>query len=615
MEPTDPTKKNRERDEKLFDLGFEDDASEEGELITYDDSQILPNPSMLSRSKDSRRTVIHGKEAYHQAGIANSPPLFAEASNFPECTQMRCWKIENGQPVGLGVIDSNALEEDLIEKFRSAMPKPGDGKAVFKLRPLDINGTELGTEFTRLISEHHHLLKISTSKLNSSSGGIQSEMIGMLKETLKVSQDALHSERSRVQTLMAEMAKERMDLATKTASGISSISERMMQADAERSKALLRQEELRNQQAQDNMAAFFQSNIEVLQAERDRAQTLSDQQIERDKVFYNQMLQRESANRQKDKDDAQNQMQGLKNDFMMRMEEERLKRERTRQEFEQKMALQRQEWEYKRKAEQEEYERRERQRIRDAEQKTLRESRDQKERESMRTRSHEMKMRELELQAQRDREHQERMMQLQLMASKKDEATSIKGTLKEATKLLKDFGLEPKDLIDRLLGSNDSGTSSEVIGAITNIAGNAAEVMKESIKAKANEGGIPYQPPPYANPMLTQHQTPPPPPSQPIVTPPPSPPSLKSTLPLSDQRRVRKDLRTLISKFKSTPEENWEKMLTGAITNNFDIFKYCNEVSVRNTLKEASAPHEMIEKLIIQLKNNPIVPEDMRYEP
>ena len=601
------------RDDELFDIGMDSD-SEDSELVAYDGSEILPESPTIRGNKRSRQQNIYGREAQFSGGRSISPPLFAEASNFPECTQMRVWKMENGQPVGLGTISSSATEEDLIHEFRSAMPTENERKATFKIRPLDINGTELGQEFTKIISSHHSALRIApTSNTGGSSmGNVPSEMISMLKQTLEASQRALEEERKRTQMIMQQVAQERIDLANQTAQGVQTISERMMKADAERQELMLKQERERNRQAQDNMSSFFQSNIEIMQGEREKAKEMAEQQAQRDQTFYERMMEREAYQRQKDREDSRANLEQMRQEFTLKMEEERLRRERDREE-----------WERKRQMEREEYERKERIRLRELEEQRARDNADKKEREAMRQREHEMRLREMELQAQRDREHQERMMQLQMMATEKETSGSAKNLIKDAVKTMREFGLEPKDLVDRLMNGNDTGssTASEVLGAITNIAGSASEVLKESIKAKSPQ---PQPQPQYMpNQMMIeqnndiaqymQQNQPQPQMAELPQNEPPKSQIPQTSLTLFDQRRVRKALRTLVQKLKGSPEEKWEGLITEAITSEFLIFRYCQDVSVQYAFKEAGGDENTCNSVINKLKDHPLVPEDMKY--
>ena len=310
-----------------------------------------------------------------------------------------------------------------------------------------------------------------------SMGNVPQEMISMLRQTLDASQKALEEERKRTQFLMQQVAQERIDLANQTAQGVQTLSERMMKADAERQELMLKQERERNRQSQDNMASFFQSNIEILQGERERAASQAEHQAKRDQTFYEKMMEREAFQRQKDREDSRSHLEQMRQEFQLKMQEEQLRRERDQQE-----------WERKRQTEREEYERKERVRLREIEEQRARDLGDKKEREAFRQREHEIRLEEMKMQAQRDREHQERMMQLQMLATEKDNATNAKSLIKDAVKTMREFGLEPKELLDRLMNKDEAtSTTSEVLGAITNIAGSASEVLKESIKAKSSE--------------------------------------------------------------------------------------------------------------------------------
>jgi len=597
------------RDDEIFDLGM-DSEDDNDPLISFDGQEILPESPTIRGSKRSRQRGIYGKEADFIGGRSISPPLFAEASNFPECTQMRVWKMENGQPVGLGTISSTSTEEDLIHEFRSAMPIGNERKATFKLRPLDINGAELGQEFTKIISAHHSALQANVSSSKGSvSNNVPSEMIGMLKQTLEASQRALEEERKRTQMIMQQVAQERIDLANQTAQGVQTISERMMKADAERQELMLKQERERNRQAQDNMASFFQSNIEIMQSERERSKEQAQQQHKRDQTFYERMMEREAYMRQKDRDDNTSTLERMRQEFELKMQQERLQRERDREE-----------WERKRTIEKEEYERKERLRLREIEDRRARDNAEKKEREAMRQREHEMRLKEMELQAQRDREHQERMMQLQMLATEKDSAGSAKNLIKDTIKTLREFGVEPKDLVDRLMNGGETATSttSEVLGAITNIAGSASEVLKEQIKAKAVESR-PQVPPRMMieqNRMSRFENLPSRKEPEAVAVPqeePKQPTKPSTTLPLLEQRRVRKALRTLVQQLKNNPDDKWEELITAAITSEFLIFRYCQDVSVQYAFKEAGGDENTCKKVIEKLREHTLVPEAMKY--
>ena len=639
----------REKDEELFDLGFDEEEENQtsNQQRNYNRTEILPEVAQINGG--GRQSEIHGSYAERISGRSSSPLLFAQASTFPECTQLRAWKIVNGIPTGLGVIDAGASEEEFVQRFRNAMPKKGDQKATFKLRPLDIDGQELGQEITTVISEHHSsLLPVSQEEVIQQRKATQNldlhnSMVSMLRETLSASQQALEEERRRTQNLMSQMAQERIDLANNTATGIQTTAERMLNADNQRQEAMLKQERERNRQAQDNMASFFQSNLEVLQTERERAEKQSLVQMERDKTFYDRMLEQEAVRREAEraetrqrlemiKQEAANERLRLQQEWQLRMDQEERKRSREQAEHDRRIEIMRKEWELKKEQEKEEYERREAARRREADERRLRENRDQKEKDSERQRQHTMKMKELELAAQRDKEHAERMMQLQLMQFKEKKESgigNIKGIIKEAKTTLESLGVDPRDVVDRILGNDSGSTGSEVLSALTKIAGNATEVMTESIRAKAIEKSNTQPVPPY-NPMMYQQKPNPPP------TPTPKQIEQKEIqsnsqqwidsqnkpeqqnipdepqVDLKVQRSARKALRVLVNNLKKSKTDKWEELITVAITNEFSIYHYCNAVSVQRALIEAGAEQNMINVVIDMLTKSSLVPNDMR---
>lgn len=633
-----------------FDLGFEEE-SEEQEYGRG--TEILPESPYLRQQRI--KTNIQGSEAESFGGRMSSPKLFAQQSLFPQVTQLRCWKIENGIPVGIGVIDANASEEDFVQKFRSAMPNSGDGSFRFKMRPLDIDGRELGQEITLAISEHHSGLRSRAAHSNSAAQQAYTQaqaeqetmtkMIEMLKETLNHSQGALEEERRRTATLLEQMAQERIDLATNTASGIQVISERMMEADAKRHEAMLRQEQQRNQQSSDNMASFFQTQTEMQREEKRRQENEFKRQQEREGNFHQMLLQMEKERSDRDRQQQEAQKERELTQFQMMLEQERARRDREMQEFRERQEQQRQEWERKRAEEREEFERKERLRKQEIVEREKKLQADLKEKESERQRQHEMRLRELELSAQRDREHNERMMQLQALQVQQEKQGSFKETMKEAMETLTGFGIDPMELASKLFGGNDGGSSNEVIGAITSLGGKVAEVVKENVKAQgavqaaqaqaqlAQQNPMmvnPYMQNPYG--IVPQGMTP----EQqmmmaqqqmyeeesedmvhmqaaPQTQQPQQPQQPQVNLPLATQKTARRALRQLAVTLPNTPEGEWEEMITMAIVNEPSIYHYVQAVSALYAFKETGANDELINKIMYALQQSALVPDDLNY--
>ena len=640
-----------------FDLGFEEPTNDH-----VPNTEILPQAPTIGGKTNF--TNIHGSKATSVGGRMTSPPLFAQASLFPTCTQLRCWKIENGIPTGIGTIHATANEEEFVKKFSSAMPQQGDGSCTFKLRPLDIDGRELGQEFTQVISEHHAAIKKKGARSESPEVNLISEqaaqmqtmqsMIEMLRTTLEASQKSLEEERKRTQELMAQMAQERIDLASNAASGVQIISERMMDADAKRHEAMLRQEQERNRQSSDNMAAFFQSQSEMLSNDRARQVEESERQRERDKDFSSMLVQMEQQRREREISEARERLLMAKEEqkatlkreqshFQMMLEQERLRRERDQQEFTRQRQREQDEWDRKEQLRREEQREQEKRR-----------ERDMREREAARSREHEMRLKEMEMSAQRDREHAERMMQLQAIQVQNDKKTSFTEMVKDGIETLNGFGIDATDLISRMLDKPESGAQSEgVLNALTEVAGKVAEVVKENVKAGATIQAAQAQvqaaqahaqtASPQGNmlpirnmdqEMAMQHQR------QMAMqqemgmqqeVPPPTEEYINQQmaallqeqeaeqaepqidLPLQTQKLARKALRNLAKSVKRSPSDQWERIITEGIVSEPSIYHYCNAVSVAYALNEAGLEPKKSQAIIDMLQQSPLVPNDLNY--
>jgi len=635
--------------ENMFDLTFEDELESEEEQSMYSNRQnsyLLPDPKKIGgKGYDS---AIHGSFAKHVGGYSTSPRLFAQASTFPECSQLRAWKLENGIPVGLGVIDSNATEEDFVKQFPSAMPQVGEGKCHFKLRPLNIDGNEMGQELTLVISEHHNAVqklrktgKIAEQPIKENEnqfGNLPIGIIELLKTQLENSHRALDVERARTQELMHQMAQERIDLASNTAVGIQNISERMLQADKERQDAILRSEQERNRYSQEAMHNLFTSTIETEKAKRDREQ---QEYIER-------------INRQRDESEREREKTMSHYQFML--EQERARRDREQQEFRERMELQRQEWEQRRIIEREEQERKERERLREIEkrekelelkyqreqaelqrqedryrreyeERVRRQEIDLKQREIEIQRQHDLRVKEMELAAQRDREHAERMMKLQAIQNQKEEKQSLKGMLKEGMETMREFGLEPTELIENLFNKGGEDNSN-MLANLAKLATVGAEAYKAQVQGQNNlmqaqmmqneQMQQQYMQQQYMQQQQQQIAMQQPQPQQQINIPnlnqqPQQPQRPNIDLPLASQKAARQALQKLVADLKVSQEDEFEDLITIAITNEPLIYHYCNKASVNYAITEAGADQKLLEIIKNKLRNSPLVPKDLNY--
>jgi uncharacterized protein YbjQ (UPF0145 family) len=669
-----------------FDLSFNDDENlddleggeEEGEEAPSSSrvEQLPPSP-MLGGSP--QHSSIHGSGAYTSGGRATSVRLFSQASAFPQVVQLRVWKVEMGVPVGLGVIDAAATEEDLVRQWYSAMPRPGEGRAIFKLRPIDVDGREIGQEITIPISEHHAVLQQIRSAaavptnppgfVPSSTSALPHDLLALMRETIGGTTRALDDERARARELMTEMARERVDLASNAATGVQAIAERMMSTEAQRAEATLRAEQQRNQQSSDSMAAFFQSQLEMIRADREKAKEDADRVRERDELRFQQSI-----------------------------EEERRRRDRDQQEWERRMVLQQQDFDRKMRQEKEE-----------ADRKLERERLEKEERERERDRQHNMKMRELEIAKERDREHAERMMvlqQAQLTVQAQAAGGGLKDTIKEVSGMLQSIGVEPAELVQKLLSRGDEGGSSgpgegwtDLIGKVV---GTAGEVVKEQIKTKrvaamaeagvtppqfqpgmGAPGPFPMVPPGYGGgypgmmpqqrmlpgPVGGMPQVPPGymlvqgPNGQPVMVPAQQMQQMQQGYPqqgvpcMEDdeeeddeddegdedgedegddegddeeeeaaaapatialnpnaQKAARSALRVLVAKLGKTKEPEWEPLIATGIANEPSIYHYIQAITVKRALAEAGANPKLTARIMAALKASALIPSDLRYE-
>jgi len=277
-------------------------------------------------------------------GRATSPKLYAQAANFPTAVQFRVWRWENGIPVALGAIDAEASEDDFVRKFYGAMPGQGDGRFQFKFRPVDMNGRELGKEFTKNISEHHDMVaRIRRQKerereergvqdpilINQGGGndGAYAEEMGRMFEQAVESaerrtellQVTLEEERDRLREEEKARFAERIAVADRSADVVQKMTERLMESDQARAKEQLQAQENQSGLLVQTLTTVFsqQQASAASQAERNRA---SDEvRMRQDREFFDRQRSEVEAKRKSDQAE-----------FEMRRNREREEAERLR---------------------------------------------------------------------------------------------------------------------------------------------------------------------------------------------------------------------------------------------------------------------------------------------
>jgi hypothetical protein len=466
--PSDPVNVAAMRKVSPQDEEDDFDASEQEEE-SYEDEDggaaALNDPDVLQLGqtpkigggygRGARRSEMFGEEAESSMGRATSPRLFAQASQFPTCVQLRVWKWENGVPVGLGTIDAAALEEDFVRKFFSAMPRRGEGRAQFRLRPIDIRGHELGQEITTVISEHHSAIKqmreaeeeeremrmygrggmngrfrgdhedrgnggtpqVIVEAPQQSDGGehmshIADRMLEVVESRAKALEEALEIERERMREEESRRAQERIDLATNAAQGVQALTERAMKDEAQRAERAMRGQQEQSQMLVTTLTSIF-AQQQGMSAQQAEAQRRADeyrleqerQRADRERREVEDRLRREreeyDARRLKDKEEA---------DFRLRIEREEATRkfEQAKMELEMRLQREREEMERKERREREEAERREKWFAEERMRREEREAREAREREEARARRDEKEREEARMR-EADRERKEKL--------------------------------------------------------------------------------------------------------------------------------------------------------------------------------------------------------------
>jgi hypothetical protein len=445
-----------------LEIGDEDDLDG---LDNPDVEDLSDAPMIGSRSRPSD---MFGESA-ETFGRATSPKLYAAAGRMPTATQYRVWKWENGVPVALGVIDVEASEEDFVRQFSSAMPRKGEGRGQYRLRPIDIRGQELGKEFTVTISEHHATLSAIRSAesedrdydARSGRGDVHvhggggnadatmAEEMGRMFESAvenaerrtELLQSQLEQERDRIRAEDARRAEERVGLAERSADVVQKMTERLMASDRARAEEALKAQKDQGQFLVQTLTAVFSQQQVASREQHDRMREADMARLSQDREFFERQRQEMSAQRQhereeedrrrsRERDEWERRREMEKAEMAARIEQAKMEmelrrleiekeRDRARIEIDERRRADREEHERKQAIEREERERRERM---DRERwererqdwdrrETLRREELQRE-ERVRSEQLVLQQKALEVTAQKDREHAERMMEL-----------------------------------------------------------------------------------------------------------------------------------------------------------------------------------------------------------
>jgi hypothetical protein len=326
------------------DDDFDDDLDEMGEeeyaeaandasaLRALNDPSSMPlGPAPLLGGSESSVSNLYGRDAMAM-GRASSPRLWAQATQFPTCSQLRVWRWENGIPVGLGAIDAEANEEDFVREFFEAMPKLGQGRMMFKLRPIDIRGEEMGKELSVVISEHHAALQsirrarkaeseeASQSMNNQNNAPIYmpqmqddtgsayaSEMSRMFEKAVEAAdsraqalEHALLDERERLRSEDDKRAQERIDLATNAAAGVQAITERMMRDESNRAERSMKSQTDQSQMLLTTLTQIFASAQAQQHSISETARAADQQRLEQERQYSERGRMEQEERRKRD---------------------------------------------------------------------------------------------------------------------------------------------------------------------------------------------------------------------------------------------------------------------------------------------------------------------------
>jgi hypothetical protein len=300
---------------------------------------------------------------------------------------------------------------------------------------------------------------------------------------------------------------------------------------------------------------------------------------------------------------------------------------------------------------------------------------DQERREQERLRHHERLLKDAELQSQKDREHAERMMQLTQMQMQNKAFGGLGELLPKAKELLSTLGMEPMDLLDRLISPPAPAEASGGAGSawaenIPKMLGALAEMGKVALESKAKQSmpqaQIPMMMPgmmqPFMNgmgspmpgmpgipnlgarnqlvPLQTSEEgvslsdvvaeestgTPdgemPAPSASEEETASPAEDTAQTTVQLATeagltlpmQKNARKAMRTLVRKLANSKEDDWYGHIAGAISNEMSIFHYVKAVTIRSALLEAGADDALAERICVAMQSSGMIPEDVPFD-
>ena len=624
---------------------FANFGEDEEDGMEWNDPNIThldPAPTLGGRPKE---IDLFGEKATGPTGRSTSPPLYAQVANFPTASRLRVWKIEQGLPVGLGTISAMANEDELVEEFFHAMPKPGERKAQFKLRPIDINGQEMGQEINLLISPHHEALqaKRSAEKYASTYGNDEEEFGGIGgsgdpvshmssmfdrmmmtgEQKTRALEAALEAERDHLRRQESTRAEERVSMANEAARGVQVLTERMMADEARRNESSMKMQNEQNQTMVTTLTSIFAQQQQMMQASMEAGRRNDEYRLEQERQRAYRERDEDTARRERERREADERFRREKEegDVKMRQEREYMERRMMKEHKDMEFRLQREREEATRRHQREAGEREARDRWL-AEERGRRDAIEREaatERETERQRRHERMMADMQAAAQRDREHAERMMTLSKIEMSNNAMGGLGELIPKASGFLKTMGVDPSELVQRVLAPPDEGSGTTEL--ITSLLGVAGEVAKTAIASK--NPMMPTAPPMLTHTPQMMESPPSPPPGQAAYAMPgpieQSSPEVQTTpatgagLSLQDQKKARTTLRKLVQILGTKERGEWNDLIMGTIGAEPAIMEYVQAVTVRAALYEANASDQMVGEIMKGLRDSPLIPHNLAY--
>jgi len=306
--------------------------------------------------------------------------------------------------------------------------------------------------------------------------------------------------------------------------------------------------------------------------------------------------------------------------------------------------------ERKEKRERDESERRDRWMSEERERRDKREGEEARARDTERQRQHERMLKDVEMSAQRDREHQERMLALSKIELKNEQSAGGLNILGNAAGFLKQFGVEPTDILPRLFTPEQEEKGGwlealpKLLGAASDVVGATMGKNQPQLPGGTHPALLPPPMPgqmygpdgfPGGMPPGGMPPGPPPMPGQPIgpegeeeeedpAAQMKETPAQTRTRMLSDeatvggvglgaQKNARIALRNLVRGIQQSPEDQWTPLIIQALQAELAIYHYVNAVTVRAALLEAGGSPKMVDSICSLMQASPVVPEDLPY--